>query len=292
MIMGYLNTFSKVESLQSFLSDHHGDSKLGFIPTMGALHEGHLSLVRKGESLTDVVVVSIFVNPTQFSDSSDLEAYPRTLEKDIELLSEFENVVVFHPNKEEIYPKGFIGKKLDLGSLAMVMEGAHRDGHFDGVVEVVHRLFEIVRPKCAFFGEKDFQQLAVIRHMVRSFEMDIEIVACPTSREESGLARSSRNERLNSDQLEEATILSHALNFVASISDSKTVAQAKQEAIEMINTSNLELEYFELVDPDSLQPLNDWVEGTRACLAAFCGEVRLIDNLEVFSLKENSVPLS
>lgn len=281
-----LNIYSEVKTLQkriSFLSD---GKTIGFVPTMGALHQGHLSLVKKAQEECDVVVVSIFVNPTQFNNADDLQKYPRTLKKDVELLNTLGQIIVFAPTEDEIYPDNFKEINLDLGDLETVMEGAFRSGHFHGVINVVKRLFDIVKPNKAFFGWKDFQQVAVINFMVNTLNLPLEIVGCEIYREPSGLASSSRNTRLSTQQKEDALILIQSLRKAKELSEIKSIQETIEIISKDIEESPLKLEYFAIVHPETLQPLEDWVSGTRACVAAYCGEVRLIDNIELIPAKK------
>ena len=206
--------FKKIAPLQAFLKKNKGKS-IGFVPTMGALHEGHMALIKNAQSLCDIVICSIFVNPKQFNKESDLVNYPNTLERDTLNLKEVNCDIVFIPSVEEIYPKNRIDKQFDFGALATEMEGEHRPGHFNGVALVIDRFFEIINPTYAFFGEKDFQQLAIIKALVEKLNSSIKIIGCPTVRETSGLAMSSRNERLIEDEKEEASAIFKALSFVA-----------------------------------------------------------------------------
>lgn len=277
--MRQLTTFRTVDSLQSYLISVRGDSTVGFVPTMGALHEGHLSLVEKAFELCDIVVVSIFVNPKQFNNATDLEKYPRNVEADIELLSKVGNVIVFIPSVEEVYPADYIETKLDLGGIATTMEGEFRPGHFDGVVNVVKRLFDIVLPSIAFFGKKDFQQLAVINKMVRDLDLNVTIYPAEIYRETSGLASSSRNMRLNAEELKYATLIYDVLSKCKEMRATHTLAEAKKQAIDTMNNSKFDLEYFEIADPDTLEALDEWKPGAHAFVAASLSGVRLIDNM-------------
>lgn len=254
---------------------------IGFVPTMGALHEGHLSLVKEAADHSDVVVMSIFVNPNQFNNASDLERYPRDLQKDAALLEGTACELLFVPSVKEVYPEPD-QRVFDFGDLDKVMEGKFRPGHFNGVAQVVSRLFDLVAPHKAFFGEKDFQQLAVVRAMVRQLNYPVEIVPCPIVREADGLAMSSRNmllstlQRKNAPQI--ALTLSESCNFAATHS----VAETKQQVVDAINAvPELEVEYFEIVDGNSLQAVGSWEEHSYVvgCIAVFAGEVRLIDNV-------------
>lgn len=265
----------------------NGKLSIGFVPTMGALHAGHLSLVKQCVNENEVAVVSIFVNPTQFNDKNDLMNYPRTLEADLKLLESVGDLIVFAPEVKEVYPKEDT-RQFDFGTLDKVMEGKHRPGHFNGVAQVVSRLFDLVKPTKAYFGEKDFQQIAIIRSMVKQLKLPVEIVSMPIVREESGLALSSRNARLAPEQRKIAVKISQALiksrNFVPLSSVSETIHSVVNE----INMNEgLEVEYFEIVDGISLQQISSWEDTDYAvgCITVFCGEIRLIDNITYFSKK-------
>jgi pantoate--beta-alanine ligase len=273
-------TFSCASDLRKYLeAERSTGNKIGFVPTMGALHSGHLELVNEAFLENDRVVVSIFVNPTQFNNSTDLEKYPRTLDKDLKLLAAFHNVIVFHPTVEEVYPSDDDYEPIDLEGLDEVMEGTFRPGHFQGVVHVVRNLFNIVEPDNAYFGLKDFQQLAIIKLMVQKHGFKVRIVACETVREESGLAKSSRNLRLSDQDQQNALIIYQTLQMVREKFSSYTPEQIKQEAINYFNEGELQLEYLEIVDPKSLRKIENWEGGAVCCIAAYCQEVRLIDNM-------------
>ena len=258
------------------------DRTIGFVPTMGALHEGHLTLVRKGAVENDICVVSIFVNPTQFNDKNDLKKYPRTLEKDIELLESVDGtVVLFAPVEKEIYPEPDT-RFFDFGRLDKVMEGKFRSGHFNGVAQVVSRLFDIVKPDKAYFGEKDFQQLAIIREMVQQLHIPVKIVGCSIVREEDGMALSSRNARLSCEEREKSAIISQTLLKSCNFADEKSVMELKKWVADTINGEPLlKMEYFDICDSITLQSIDDWADSQNiiGCIAVFCGEVRLIDNV-------------
>ena len=256
--------------------------KIGFVPTMGALHEGHASLVRRAVEENDIVVVSDFVNPTQFNDKNDLLKYPRTLEADCELLKKEGTAFVFAPSVEEIYPEPDT-RQFSYAPLDTVMEGKFRPGHFNGVCQVVSKLFMIVEPDKAYFGEKDFQQLAIIREMVKQMQFPLEIVGCPIVREEDGLALSSRNARLSEGQRQQALNISKTLFASKEYAATHSVAETQKFVEDSIASSEgLELEYFELVDGTTLQKISDWNETDYVvgCITVFCGEVRLIDNIK------------
>ncbi|MDR2683248.1 MAG: pantoate--beta-alanine ligase [Dysgonamonadaceae bacterium] len=277
--MELLKTVSKLQSVLNGKRQNYG--QIGFVPTMGALHPGHLALVRQAVAENDTTVVSIFVNPTQFNDTNDLLHYPRTLEADCELLKTTGATIVFAPSVEEIYPEPDT-RRFDFGPLETVMEGRFRPGHFNGVAQVVSRLFDIVRPDRAYFGEKDFQQLAIIRAMVRQWELPVEIIAHPIVREADGLAMSSRNTRLSPELRKNAAAISRILFESREQKNRLSIPALKREVIDRIDAvPGLQTEYFEIVDSLSLQPVHDWNEanGIVGCIAVYAGEVRLIDNV-------------
>ena len=256
--------------------------KIGLVPTMGALHDGHASLVKLAVAENEVVVVSDFVNPTQFNDKNDLQKYPRTLEADCELLEKENATYVFAPSVEEIYPEPDT-RQFSYAPLDTVMEGKFRPGHFNGVCQIVSKLFMIVEPDRAYFGEKDFQQLAIIREMVKQMNFPIEIIGCPIVREHDGLALSSRNARLSDVERQQALNISKTLFLSKEFASSHTVAETQQFVEDAIAASEgLELEYFELVDGNTLQRISNWEETTYAvgCITVYCGDVRLIDNIK------------
>jgi pantoate--beta-alanine ligase len=271
-----------VRELQLILPEKQkNDSSIGFVPTMGALHEGHLSLVRQSVAENGITVISIFVNPTQFNNKNDLLRYPRTLERDCEMLKDAGDVIVFNPSVEEIYPEPD-ARVFDFGSLAAVMEGKFRPGHFNGVAQVVSRLFEIVKPDRAYFGEKDFQQLAIIRAMVKQLQLPVEIVSHPIVREADGLAMSSRNARLSPELRKNAAAISQILFESKKNKKELSIAELQQEVFDRINAvAGLQTEYFELVDGNSLQPVENWSDSDYivGCVAVFAGDIRLIDNV-------------
>lgn len=277
--------FKKILELVEYLAQERKKGKrIGFVPTMGALHEGHISLVNRAKAENAIVVVSIFVNPTQFNNPGDLKKYPRTPSADHQLLSHAGADVVFEPDVHEVYQNGLHeGKSVDLGSLEKVLEGEHRPGHFNGVVQVVSRLFDIVLPDAAYFGEKDFQQLAVIRKMTSMLNYSVEIIGCETKREKNGLAMSSRNLRLSTQEREMASCIYRALQFVKENWQTKGVDVVVKEAIEQINSTEVfKVEYLEIADSDTMQKLNSIeMKNARVFAAVFCGEIRLIDNLAI-----------
>ena len=251
------------------------------MPTMGALHAGHASLVERSVAENDVTVVSIFVNPTQFNDKNDLVKYPRTLEADCQLLQSVGASIAFAPSVEEVYPEPDT-RSFSYAPLDTVMEGAFRPGHFNGVCQIVSKLFDMVQPHRAYFGEKDFQQLAIIREMVRQMQYPLEIIGCPIVREADGLAMSSRNTRLSADERTTALNISRTLFESQEFAKSHTLAETKAFVEEGIAaTDGLRLEYYEVVDDRTLQTVREWdeAEGIVGCITVFCGEVRLIDNI-------------
>ena len=254
---------------------------IGLVPTMGALHAGHASLVDKAREQNNIVVVSVFVNPTQFNNPNDLSTYPRTEQADCELLEKHGADDAFIPSVEEIYPEPDT-RVFPLGEVAEVMEGAMRPGHFNGVAQIVSKLFAMVLPTRAYFGEKDFQQIAVIRRMVQLEGFDLEIVACPIKREPDGLALSSRNVRLTPEGRAQAPAIHRVLAESLSMAADHTPAEVKQWVTEQINNvGGLETEYYEIADALTMQPVDNWQSpnGTVGCVTVYCGDVRLIDNI-------------
>ncbi len=258
-----------------------GGKRLGFVPTMGALHDGHLSLVRAARASCDVVAASIFVNPTQFGPNEDLAKYPRTFERDRDLLEKEVVEFLFAPSVEEMYPGG-AAAWVTVEGLSDKLDGRSRPGHFRGVTTVVAKLFHIVEPDAAFFGQKDAAQVAIIRRMVRDLNMPVEIVACPIVRDADGLAMSSRNAYLDPQQRQRALVLHRALmhaqkSWEAGERDAKKLAAAGRE--EIAAEKAVRLDYFEIVDPDSLDPVDEVNPGSLVAVAAFVGPTRLIDNI-------------
>ena len=272
-----------INELRLFLGESRDMGKsIGLVPTMGALHAGHASLVERAVRENDVVVVSVFVNPTQFNDKNDLKNYPRTLDADCALLEKVGATVAFAPSVEEMYPQEDT-RRFSFAPLDTVMEGACRPGHFNGVAQIVSKLFYAVEPDKAYFGEKDFQQLAIIREMVRQLDMRLEIVGCPIVREEDGLAMSSRNTLLSEDERERALTISSTLFASADFAKVNTLEATKAFVEDMINdTPGLELEYYQIVDGNTLQEIGEWSDSDYVvgCIALFCGNVRLIDNIK------------
>lgn len=274
--------FERKKDIIQFINQAKANGKsIGFVPTMGALHAGHLALVSEARKQCDLVVASVFVNPFQFNNPEDLKKYPRTFESDRKMLEEIGCDAVFFPSFEEMYPDE-VEENYDFGSLEMIMEGVTRPGHFNGVAIVVKRLFDLVQPNKAFFGKKDFQQLAIIKALVKQTGSSIQIIGLDTVREKNGLAMSSRNIRLSAQERETAAELSRALNFIKQNKNDFTPAQLEAEAINRLKP-NFRIKYIQIVDGYSLQPITDWSESEYpvVCVAAFIGDVRLIDNLEL-----------
>lgn len=263
-------------------STHVPLKTIGFVPTMGALHEGHLSLIEKSKNDNDLTVCSIFVNPTQFNNAVDFEKYPKTVDQDVNLLKKVGCNIVFIPTIETIYPEGLTKKKYDFKGLDLVMEGKFRPGHFDGVAEVVLRLFDLIKPQKAYFGEKDFQQLQIIRLITKQFKPSVEVIGMPTLRETSGLAMSSRNKRLNEEELIQASLIYKIMQHVKqqNFDDFQKLTSLIENEF---SKTKMELEYVSVCEETTLQEakyrkLN---EKYRIFIAAFLNSVRLIDNLEV-----------
>ena len=275
-----MEVFTKIADLKATINQHKVSGKtIGFVPTMGALHEGHLSLIRTAKEHCDIAVVSIFVNPIQFNNPEDLSTYPRTLEADCEKLQTVGCDMVLAPSVEEMYPEP-VTETYNFGELEAVMEGPQRPGHFSGVAVVVRRLFEIVEPAKAFFGEKDFQQLAIIRRLVEQLNLPLEIVPCPIVRAEDGLALSSRNMRLSTEARKIAPQIYATLKKAVEQSQSQTIDEVKHFVINTLKSFTVfDPEYFEIVNDTTLQPIANWSEarGVVGCIAVWLDGVRLID---------------
>ncbi len=274
-----------IEVLQERLSAVRKEGKkVGLVPTMGALHQGHASLVERSVAENDVTVVSVFLNPTQFNDKTDLEKYPRTLEADCALLDKLGTTFVFAPSVDEMYPEPDT-RKFSYAPIDTVMEGAFRPGHFNGVCQIVSKLFSIVEPDKAYFGEKDFQQIAVIRAMVKDLKFKVEIVPCPVVREESGLAMSSRNTLLTDEERKIAANISKILFKSKNFAANHTLEETKKYVVDSINAIvGLEVQYYEIADGITLQTLKKWSDSDYivGCITVFCGSqpIRLIDHIK------------
>lgn len=274
---------SKISAIQNILDKKRSEGSIGFVPTMGALHNGHLSLIKESVKENSYTVASVFVNPTQFNDKSDLDRYPRDLDKDCEMLESAGCDLVFAPDAQEMYPEPD-NRSFDFGLLETVMEGKHRPGHFNGVGQVVSKFFDYVKPDKAYFGLKDFQQLAIIKKLVSDFNYPVEIVSCAIIRENDGLAMSSRNMLLEQNKRNEAPIIYKTLIDVVKWSSVHSLSEITQKVVgKFISNPELELEYFEIVDDVSLQSLSELSEGVgvTACIAVHAGKIRLIDNIQI-----------
>ncbi len=276
--------FKEVEKLQAYLEKKRKEGlTIGYAPTMGALHQGHASLIKKAKLENDICVCSIFVNPTQFNDPKDLEKYPRTEGRDIEMLVGLENDVLFYPTVEAIYPKGLNIPTFDFGQVDKVMEGKFRPGHFDGVVEVVYRLLDIVQPDRLYMGQKDFQQFTLIQHMLNQMGSKTALMVCPIIREKDGLALSSRNVRLTAQNRQNAPIISKILNQLNDwMANGLSVKAAEKKAIAQLSeVPDFKPEYLEIVDGHTLQPIEKMsdTDYVVVCAAVWTGEIRLIDNV-------------
>lgn len=279
--MEIIRTVKEIESLCR--QARHEGKTIGLVPTMGALHAGHLSLIERARKENDVVVVSVFVNPTQFNNPDDLRTYPRTEEADVIKLKDCGVDYAFIPSVDEIYPEPDT-RVFNLGPVAAVMEGAMRPGHFNGVAQIVSKLFAMVRPTRAYFGEKDFQQIAVIKKMVELEGFDLEIVSCSIKREADGLAMSSRNVRLSDKQRSIAPLIHKALAESTSMTD-HSVAEVQKWVVDTVNAiDGMQVEYYTIVNPLTMQPVKNWDEGieseTVGCITVNVGDVRLIDNIK------------
>ena len=269
-----------IKSLKQELEEYNSKN-VGFVPTMGALHDGHISLVKRSVEENDVTVVSVFVNPTQFNDKADLERYPRTEEADKKLLEAAGCDIVFMPQVEEMYPEEDT-RVFNFGSIENVMEGKYRPGHFNGVAQIVSKLFYAVEPTRSYFGEKDFQQVAIIRDMVKQLNIPVEIIACPIIREESGLARSSRNELLSAEERKKAALISQVLSKSVNFAKEMSVEEVKNWVNDQFKSDDtFKMDYYDIVDGNSLQSVSSWDESDYivGCIAIYCGKIRLIDNI-------------
>lgn len=261
------------------------NQSIGFVPTMGALHQGHLSLIDYAAKDNNVVIVSIFVNPTQFNDKSDYAKYPRILENDLEKLNKVKCDIVFTPGESEMYPEED-KRQFDFGNLDKVMEGKHRPGHFRGVALIVSKLFDMVKADKAYFGEKDFQQVAIIKYITKQLKFDTEIISCPIVREEDGLAMSSRNMLLTSEQRNNVSLISETLFKAIKIAKNSSVSETKDWVIRTINANPLlQVEYFDIVDSEKLESIKSWSQNADkvGCIAVHVGNIRLIDNVRFYS---------
>jgi pantoate--beta-alanine ligase len=273
-----MKIFTTKNQIAQYFAAKNGKT-LGFVPTMGALHQGHISLIKQAQQSSDEVICSIFVNPTQFNDPKDLEKYPRPIAADIKMLEQAGCDILFNPTVNEIYDDNEKWH-LDIGDLEHLLEGKFRPGHYQGVTQVVYKLFSIVKPDVAFFGQKDYQQFQVISKMIELLNMPVKLIMCPIERESDGLAMSSRNIHLTAEDRQHALILSKTLNWVKNNFDAQNISPIKHQAELMIkNEPGIELEYFEIVDGDSLHDATAYTKSIVALVAARAGKTRLIDNM-------------
>jgi pantoate--beta-alanine ligase len=276
--------FHKIEDLQAFLNQNK-KAIVGFIPTMGTLHDGHLSLIKKAKETCDLTICSIFINPIQFNKQEDLDNYPKNFEKDVVLLQSIKCDVLFNPSAEEMYPSK-IEKEYDFGNLSTVMEGKHRPGHFNGVAIVIERFFQIINPDFAYFGEKDFQQLAIVKALTKMLGIKTKIIGGEIIREPSGLAMSSRNERLSIEEKEAAALINKVLKYISTHKNNYSIDELLDYYIKTINANLLlKTEYIEIVDSETLQPIKNWNESNApiAFTAVNVGNIRLIDNMTIIN---------
>lgn len=278
-----MRIFNRQSELSTYLQSVAQHRRIGFVPTMGALHEGHLSLLKRAMQENDITVISIFVNPTQFNNPEDLKNYPRTLERDVEKIGQLsDDIIVFAPETDDIYQGKTVSESFDFDGLENQMEGKFRAGHFDGVATIVKRLFEIVQPQNAYFGEKDFQQLQIVRRLVEKYSLPVNIIGCPVFREDSGLAMSSRNERLTESERKNASLIFKTLN-AAKKRFGKQSAKQVAKWVESVFGKHPEfkLEYFQIADEATLEPIvrKNKKKRYRAFIAVFVGKIRLIDTI-------------
>lgn len=278
-----MKLYKTTKGLQAHIKKLKAQKKrIGYVPTLGALHDGHMTLIRLSNANCDVTVCSIFVNPTQFNEASDLDKYPRTYESDSTLLKENDCDILFFPGPKQIYPPGLDTMiKIGFDGLDTVMEGAFRPGHFDGVAQVVKRLLDIVKPHELVMGQKDFQQVAIVRHMMTHFKIKTKLVVCPTVRESHGLAMSSRNERLSKKNRAEAAIIFKTLNWIKDNQNKYTVKTLEKKALAKLTIPRFKPEYISIINGITLQPIKDLKKEkyVAACIAVWAGKVRLIDNI-------------
>ena len=277
-----MNIFTKVDEIKIFLKKQKEKKmSIGFVPTMGALHQGHISLIEKCREESDITVCSIFVNPVQFNNKEDFEKYPKTIDKDIDILKKAKCDVLFCPSVNEMYPDGEEIKTFDFDYLDKILEGKFRPGHFNGVAVVVEKFFNIIQPNHAYFGEKDFQQLVIIKEIVKKLNLSVKNISCPIVRETDGLAMSSRNVRLSINDRKKAPIIFQILTEAKRKAKNTSIPQLKEWVFLEFEKYSLVPEYFEIADRDTLKIINNWAETEKpiALVAVYLGKIRLIDNL-------------
>lgn len=276
-----MKIFKTVPLIQQYLKSDKS-LNIGYVPTMGGLHEGHLSLLKIAKRLSDICVSSIYVNPSQFNEKEDFEKYPRVFEKDVEKLIKTGNDVLFYPTDEEVYPENLdTSIDIDMGILGDIMEGKYRPGHFEGMLEVVHRLINIIHPDYLIMGQKDIQQAKLVDKMIAQLNLDVKLVVGPTTREIDGLAMSSRNRRLKPETRDKATIIYQTLCWAADAIHEQNIKSIETKAMEMLTNEDFQPEYFQIVDAETLHPVDQLIENMNlmACTAVWAGEIRLIDNM-------------
>ena len=280
-----MKVFKTKTELKTYFKEIRSENdKIGFVPTMGALHQGHLSLIKQSKENNHFTIASIFVNPTQFDKKEDLDNYPKTLESDLDLLEKAACDIVFAPSIEEIYHDNIVSIHFDFDGLENEIEGKYRAGHFNGVGTIVKTLFEIIAPTNAYFGEKDFQQLQIVRKMVKKSKLNVSVIGCPIYREESGLAMSSRNKRLSEKEKKAASIIYKVLKKVVEKSSSETISDIEQwVSVEFKNHPLFDLEYFTIADIETLKTVSKLSPNSqyRAFIAVYANTVRLIDNISI-----------
>ncbi|MAY84231.1 MAG: pantoate--beta-alanine ligase [Flavobacteriales bacterium] len=276
-----MQTFKHSKAIKAYLEGLKTWTSIGFVPTMGALHKGHTALIDRSVRENDLTICSIFVNPLQFNRIEDLDSYPDRMQADCEMLIEHHCDILFNPRKEDIY-EDEARLDYDFGSIGVGMEAEYRPGHFQGVAEVIHRFFNILKPSRAYFGEKDYQQLAIIRWLVDKYGHDVEVVPCETIRDKSGLAMSSRNYNLSAEQYQQASEIYEVLQFCRNHDKNIPPIELAEQCFEKLK-QNFKPEYFTIADQYTMKPLNSWDDSDmpRAFVAAYCGDVRLIDNIAI-----------
>ena len=276
-----MKVFEEQKFLKKHIEQHKKDQKIGFVPTMGALHKGHESLILESKKRCDITICSIFVNPTQFNDKTDYENYPKKLDNDLSILKNLSCDIVYCPNKNDIYNKKEVSKKFQFNGINKILEGQYRPGHFDGVATIVEKLFNIIEPDYAFFGEKDLQQLYVIKQLVKDLNIKTQIISCPTIREKNGLAKSSRNQLISQENLEKSSIIFKQLQYCKNNFAKLSFEKLKKTVIQNIEYLNFKIDYFEFIELDTFTIQNKKIEGKQyaACIAVIVSDVRLIDNI-------------
>ena len=276
-----MNVFEEQKILKEYIEKHKKGKKIGFVPTMGALHKGHESLILQSKKRCDITICSIFVNPTQFNDKTDYENYPKNLNSDLNILKTLGCDIVFCPQKNDIYNKKEVSRKFQFNGINKILEGKYRPGHFDGVATIVEKLFNIIEPDYAFFGQKDLQQLYVIKQLVKNLNIKTQIIGCPTIRENNGLAKSSRNQLLSKEDLERSSIIFKQLQYCKNNFTKLSFKKLKKNIIQNIESFNFKIDYFEFIELDTFTIQNKKIEGQQyaACIAVIVSGIRLIDNI-------------